>query len=134
MKPHDKVFTRLAPSKISGVGVFAILAIKKGQYVFENDKTKMRFLNQSIMNDQPDEIKKLYKDFCVFKGKKVWCPINFNVLTPGWYLNHSTTPNLAADDGIEFYAIRDIESGEELTVDYRTYSDENEDYFTDDKI
>ena len=38
-------------------------------------------------------------------------------------LNHSNNPNLAADDDYKFYAIRNIKLGEELTVDYTTYSE-----------
>ena len=41
------------------------------------------------------------------------------------YLNHSTTPNVEVY-GIDIYAIRDIEPGEELTFDYG-WDDEDED-------
>jgi len=46
-------------------------------------------------------------------------------MTPSWYLNHSASPNVAADDALKFYAIRDIRAEEELTADYGSYS-ENE--------
>jgi SET domain-containing protein len=44
------------------------------------------------------------------------------LLTLAWYLNHSDRPNVAADKNYNFYSIRRIKKGEELTADYDTYS------------
>ena len=66
---------------------------------------------------------RLYEEFCVLKGTTYQCPSSFNKLTPAWYLNTSKRPNVAADSSLKFYAIRDIQAGEELTADYDTYSD-----------
>ena len=39
-------------------------------------------------------------------------------------MNHSATPNLQSDDGdVTYYALRDIEPGEEVTIDYRRMDD-----------
>jgi hypothetical protein len=46
-----------------------------------------------------------------------------NDLTVAWYLNSAENPNVAADDSFRFYALRDLEEGEKLTVNYRTDSD-----------
>jgi hypothetical protein len=76
----------------------------------------------------PEEIRKLYKDFCVIIKKddsKIYgCPDNFNNITMSWYLNHSNNPNVCCDKDYNFYAISEIMAGDELTVDYHTYSDE----------
>ena len=121
--PHDKVFVRLAPSKIHGVGVVAILPIKKGDAVFGADDSEMVWVKKSKVRTLPKQIKKLYDDFCVMKNNQYGCPDNFNNLTLSWFLNHSTKPNIAADKNYRFYAIRNIRVGEELTVDYGTFSD-----------
>jgi SET domain-containing protein len=43
------------------------------------------------------------------------------------YLNHSDQPNLiSVNDGEFFEAIRDIEAGEELLIDYGTIVDSEE--------
>ena len=43
------------------------------------------------------------------------------------YLNHSETPNvISINDGEYFEAIRDIQQGEELFVDYGTIVDHDE--------
>ncbi len=120
--PHFKVLVRLAPSKIHGVGVVAILPIKKGEYVFGADDSEMIWVKKSSIRHLPKQIRKLYKDFCILKNNLYGCPKNFNELTPSWYLNHSTKPNVAADEDYRFYAIRNIKKGEELTVDYTTFS------------
>ena len=44
----------------------------------------------------------------------------------GWYLNHSFTPN-AYQEQYQYFAARDIEAGEEITINYRTLNEvENE--------
>ncbi len=122
--PHHNVYTRLQPSKIHGVGVFAIRDIPKGVNIFKGDKSEMdTCINKSDVENFDEEIKKLYVDFCVLKGDKYICPDSFNNLTVGWYLNHSKNPNVRCDENYEFFALRDIKKGEELTVDYSTYSD-----------
>jgi SET domain-containing protein len=44
-------------------------------------------------------------------------------LTPAWFLNESKKPNTRCDDNYDFYTLREIRPGEELTVDYETFSD-----------
>jgi len=123
--PHDGVYARLRPSRIHGIGVFAIRKIKKGTYVFPDDKAPMVWLEGGVLKNLPSEVKRLYEDFCVIKGggKLYGCPKSFNQLTVSWYLNSSKHPNMGCDVNYEFYALRDIKSGEELTVDYATYSE-----------
>ncbi len=120
--PHSGVFSRISVSAIHGVGVRAIRPIKKGAYVFPGDDEKMRWIDKLKLKRVPIEIRKLYKDFCVEDGKRLGCPQNFNRMTIAWYLNHSNTPNLAADRSYRFYALRNIKKGEELTADYGTYN------------
>src|SRR5437870_10741302 len=121
--PHSGVYTRLKPSKIHGVGVFAIQNIKKGTYIFPEDNERIIWVNESQLRDIPPPLGRLYKDFAIIKGKKYGAPQNFDRLTTAWYLNHSKKPNVAIDGSFRFYALRYIRTGEELTVDYDTYSD-----------
>jgi hypothetical protein len=124
-RPHDGVYTRLKPSPLHGVGVFAIRDIPNGQYIFEPDDDE----TVSVLAEETEvlgpTLRQLYEDFCVLKGKSYECPSNFNKLTLSWYLNTSKDPNVAADLSLKFHAIRDIRAGEELTADYSAYS-ENE--------
>jgi SET domain-containing protein len=121
--PHEGVFTRLKPSPIHGIGVFAIRRIPKGTRVFGADDAALAWVPKKQIEHLPEPLKMLYTDFSVIKGDWYGCPTSFNDLTVSWYLNHSENPNVAADDSFRFYALRDIEEGEELTVNYQTYSD-----------
>ena len=125
--PHNKVYVRLGPSKIHGIGVLAIAPIQKGTMIFHGDEeTQMVWVSESQLKGLSTELKKLYKDFCVLIMKKdktlYGCPVNFNAMTTSWYLNHSSTPNIICNKEYIFYAKRNIKKGEELTVDYKTYS------------
>jgi SET domain-containing protein len=121
--PHEGVYTRLAPSKIHGVGVFAIRDIPKGAYVFVDDEADIVWVNKKDIEGLPTAIRRFYDDFAIVKGSSYGCPVSFDKLTNSWFLNDSAEPNVAADREYRFYALRDIEKGEELTADYETYSD-----------
>jgi SET domain-containing protein len=123
--PHSSVYVRLAPSNIHGVGVFAIIPIPKGAEVFGEDNEPTTRVSAALVRRQKPEIRALYEDFCVLQGEQWICPSTFNVLTPSWYLNHSKTPNVRCDESLRFFTIRQIANGEELTVDYGTYSDDS---------
>jgi SET domain-containing protein len=121
--PHYGVYVRLAPSRIHGVGVVAIRSIPKGTHIFYGDDDNLIWIDKATSRRQRKEIRRLYRDFCVSRGQRYGCPRSFNQLTPAWYLNHSKTPNVGADEKYRFYALRNIRKGEELTADYSTYGD-----------
>ena len=121
--PHFGVFARIAPSRIHGVGVRAIRPIPKGSYIFYGDDDRLRWISENRIRKLPKQLRRLYSDFCIKKGTKFGCPSNFNQLTPAWYLNHSSHPNVGVDRSYRFFALRGIKIGEELTADYTTYSE-----------
>ncbi len=126
--PDDGVCTRLRPSRVhkGGVGVVAIIKIKKGTLLFEGDNDEMLWVEENLVPKKPKEIWKLYADFPVFKDGRCGCPPSFNRLTVAWYLNEprkGERPNVGCTDCYDFFALRDIKPGEELTVDYSKYSD-----------
>jgi hypothetical protein len=122
--PHYNVCTRLKISPLHGLGVFAILPIKKRQPIFYGDDAEMAWVDEHELVGIPDNMKELYEDFCVKKGNLYGCPANFNQLTISWYLNNFDNPNIYCDKNFNFFALRDIDVGEELTADYSTYSDD----------
>lgn len=121
--PHEGVYVRLQPSRIHGIGLFAIRKIKKGTKLFGGDDSGMVWVKKEEISRLPAKIKKLYADFGVLKDGRYGCPINFNRLTLAWYLNNSKRPSVRCDDNYDFVALRDIDVGQELTVDYATYSE-----------
>ncbi len=126
--PHDAVYVRLGPSAIHGIGVFAIKPIPQGTNIFASDQVDLVWVDRAALDQaglSPAE-RKLYHDFGVAEAGRIGCPVNFNNLTPGWYLNEpsaGSTPNVKVGPGLVFAAARDIAEGEELTVRYTEFSD-----------
>lgn len=120
------VFCRLSPSKIHGVGVFAICTIPEGVNPFQETRPSdflevpKEMMDAAVLTSAQ---RQLVKDFCPERPDDgVWdCPsFSLNEIGIAWYLNHSPTPNMREDDGV-FFTLRDIAEGEEMTVDYGTY-------------
>jgi hypothetical protein len=124
-KPHEGVLTRLKGSSVHGVGVFAISKIAAGTSIFPLDDDEFTEMKTEDVASLPVEIRRLYRDFAVVKdgGKAFLAPPNFNRMPTSWFLNDSKTPNVRCDSEFRFFALRDIEPDEELTVDYDTYSE-----------
>lgn len=122
--PHDKVYTRLGRSKIQGVGVFAVIDIKKGTKIFADDPPQAQVIDAREILNLPKPIQQLYHAFAVYQPKNdtFVCPESFNRMTVQWYVNHSKKPNLKANGRYEFFALRNIPAGEELTVNYESYA------------
>jgi hypothetical protein len=122
--PHRGVYVRLRPSKLdkSGVGVFAIKKIPKGTRVFTDENEEVVWLPEASL-PKKGPLRKLYDDFAIIKDKQYGCPPSFNRLTPAWFMNESKKPNTRGDENYDFFALRTINPGEELTIDYSTFSD-----------
>jgi len=126
--PHEGVFTRLGPSSIHGVGVFAIRDIPKGTMLFRYDPTPICWFTSAQLEmvalDEPT--RRLYRDFCIFKDGRYGLPASFDGLTMSWYLNEPAAgaePNVAVDASYDLYALLDIATGEELTLCYAAFND-----------
>lgn len=98
-----------------GVGVFIAHGIKKGTYLrlFEDEEktTEVSILRKK--NDVPD----FFAKYCINRGEVLRCPKDFGCMEIGWYLSHSNTPN-AHHINYKYYALHDIKTGEEITIDY----------------
>lgn len=102
--PH----TRVGPSEIHGDGLFAEIAFRRGQLLGTLDGQVVRHA------DHPD----------VFDEE--WNAISGELLlvralrTKYRYMNHARSPNCAIDErDMSIRATRDIEAGEEITLDYQ---------------
>lgn len=96
----------LNKSKI-GKGVFAKKDIKKGEL--------LGIFKGKIIPDTKENLDK-YGDFLL--------PVNYEnamlVKNIFKYTNHSCDPNCGVKDGINIIALKDINKGEEVTIDYDT--------------
>jgi len=122
--PHHGVFARIGPSRFHGVGVIAIRDIPARTRVFRGENERAVWVSRSAVRRLPPAIRALYEDFGMVSGDRIGVPPNLNMLSVGWYVNHSDEPNVVAGDDGRFRALRRIAAGEELTADYRTFVDE----------
>lgn len=95
----------------TGLGLFAEAAIKKGDFILEYTGTR-------IPTRIADELTTKY----LFEVDSEWTIDGASRSNTARYINHDCHPNTEAeideDDRIMISAIRDVATGEELTIDY----------------
>jgi hypothetical protein len=128
--PHEGVYVRLRLSAVHGIGVFAIRPIPAGTDIFANDLVPLVWVDKAELAaaDLTDAERAFYHDFGINRGDRIGCPANFHNLTPGWYLNRpapGAEANVRSTDRLGFIARRDIAEGEELTIDYESFSEQD---------
>jgi SET domain-containing protein len=124
-------YCRLQPSKIEGVGVFAVRDIPKGKDPF------LGITNAKWCKFELSEFKKIDKNilkmvddfFVIEKNGTVYIPENgLNGIDVSFFVNNSKNPNLkivgdGKNDALNFKTIKKIKKGEELMVSYSTYDE-----------
>jgi uncharacterized protein len=115
--------SKVLPSKIEGLGLFADEFISKGTIIWRfTAGFDLRFTKEQVENF-PKEVQDYLKKYMWLSKKSgKYCFSSDN----GKYFNHSKKPNsLSAyyDDEEEVItkAIKDIQEGEEITDDYGTF-------------
>jgi SET domain-containing protein len=115
--------TKVQPSAIHGLGLFALEAIPKGTLVWQYvegfdisisvwDQITGIGLREAFPKAALDFLKKYaYK---TDKGEYEVC------VDDARFMNHSSTPNISARGSMDF-AIRDIAAGEEIVCDYKDF-------------
>lgn len=116
-KTAAKRKARLAVKKsgIHGYGVFTLQPLKKGQFIAELQGSRINY--QTFVHGQSNR----YSDWFGI-GKNTW----IDPVDEFQYLNHSCNPNagLTGLRKLRLHALRNIEEGEELTIDYSTTEDD----------
>ena len=109
----------LRPSPHDGVGVFCTHGIRKGSRLRLFPGPDLRFVPNEKQATNP-----LLEVFCDRYGieDRHGCRTahDFGCMEIGWYLNHSGTPTAHHDENYDYFASRDIQAGEEITIDYNT--------------
>jgi uncharacterized protein len=116
------VETELKPSTIHGIGVFLTQPVPKGGLIWRFDSRIDRVYTEEEIATLPAHVQRylrIYTTWHQATGLYVLCGDN------GRYFNHSDAPTTISN-AISFgedRALRDLDSGEELTSDYRTICD-----------
>ncbi len=103
-----------------GVGVFATNAIpaETRLHLFRDEDTHVPTRNK-------EDVPEIFRQYCLSHENVLFCPKDFGHMEIGWYLNHSKNPN-AYHREYTYYALRDIKSGEEITIDYNSFGEPEE--------
>ena len=123
---NEYYLCQIKPSKIHGVGVFALKNIPKGTDIFKSvNQTFSGFFKINKLNVHKNVVKDLKMRTWSHKDE-VFVDFNFCFNKHySKYINHSEQPNILYyfDEIINqwvFMSLQDIKEGEELTYDYTT--------------
>ena len=130
LKDLANTWCKIAPSKIQGVGVFAIRNIPKGTHPFAIGQDDWIDVDKKELKNIPKEVRSLIDTYCLSIKNKYTLPhYGFKIWDMVVFLNHSKHPNvISIDDGNDFETIKPIKMGDELLIDYNTLDDSVENY------
>lgn len=119
------VKTQIKQSRIAGIGLFAAQFIPKGTIVWTyKEKLDALFTKEEIEQFSFASQEQFYNYAYLDKtyGQYLLCGDD------GRFFNHSPVPNCDDSEKNVTMALQDINSGDELTVDYTTFCDDIENH------
>jgi SET domain-containing protein len=126
-----ETYVALKPSGVHGIGVFALRDIPKGcRTIFSKDTGEWIQLSFAEVEALPAHAREFIETYYLYDTDRYFIPAHgCKIMDMASYLNHSGTPNIVSVmDGAFFEALRDIQEGEELLVDYGTIAAGTENY------
>jgi D-alanine-D-alanine ligase len=110
-------------NSIAGFGIYATRNISGKELIFKGEEKPQRLVTRRFVDKHwSDEEKEIFRRYAYPVSNEVFLLWDDN--PSGWApQNHSCQPNTAYD-GLNIRAQRDIEKGEELTLDYASFLDE----------
>jgi len=115
-----QTWTRIKPSSLHGVGVFAIKRIPPDTNIFPECEDFFSAESVSHLDELDPAVQKMCKDYFYHDETQIFLPWNrtLNQINISFLLNYSDNPNcLHHPDGM-IYSLRWIEIDEELTHSY----------------
>jgi D-alanine-D-alanine ligase len=109
---------------IAGYGIYATQKIAANELIFKGEELPQRIVTRDYVNSCWDEKEKeIFRKYAYPLSKEVFLLWDSN--PANWApQNHSCEPNTAYK-GLNVVALRNIPEGEELTLDYSAFLDEN---------
>jgi SET domain-containing protein len=114
-------YIMIKPSALHGIGVFAIRDIPKGcRTMFSKNIGNWIKVPKTDVDQLPKHAVDLVENYCLYDEEHYFiADYGFKVMDLVNFLNHSDTPNIISiNEGEEFEALRDIQTGEELLINY----------------
>src|SRR2546423_2480070 len=116
--------TRLAPSSIHGLGVFAVAPVAHGAPVWRFAKGLDMEFGRDIVEELPEHIRGFFARYGYLDRHVNRIILCFD---DARFVNHSDTPNVGTDYQQDSYgldvALRDIAAGEEMTMNYEDFEE-----------
>lgn len=127
LKRLKDTYCRLQPSRMAGIGVFAIRDIPQGINPFQGAREPewIEFKMEELKGLDKETLRMIDDFYFIEKDDTVFIPdCALNGMDIAFFLNNSDSPNVETiDSGSHFITARKIKKGEELTVSYETYDD-----------
>jgi SET domain-containing protein len=126
----DEVYCQLKVSPIHGIGVYALRAIPAGidPMRLVKKQREIRLSYEELGEIDPGVMEQM-KRFCFYDDHGVLIStMGLNTMSFLFYVNHSKEPNITLKNDGSAQALRDIEAGEELTIDYDKEFGEEHDF------
>jgi SET domain-containing protein len=120
------VKTKIAMSKINGIGLFADQFIPKGAVIWKSHSQFDIKVPREDVEKLSEPARELFIKYSFFSRRTKTYVLCFD---DARFFNHSDNPNVLdsdspdSDEGVDI-AARDIYPGEEMTCDYRAFDDE----------
>jgi len=111
-------------NSIAGFGIYANRTIAKGEIIFKGEERLQRLVTKRhVDKNWGEDEKEMFRRYAYPVSNEVY--ILWDEDPSGWApQNHSCDANTIYD-GLTLYALRPIEKGEELTLDYATFLDKS---------
>jgi len=111
-------------NSIAGYGIYASRSIRKGEIIFKGEGRSQRIITKRFVEKNWNEEEKMhFRRYAYPVSEELF--ILWDEDPSEWApQNHSCDPNTAFD-GLNVLAIHTIRKGEELTLDYAAFLDEN---------
>lgn len=115
--------TYLAPSRISGVGLFSAKAIPVGTRIWEFTEGVDWQIAPEELDRFPEPYRSRMRHYVYLNGSGLYVLCGDNAR----FMNHEPDPNCSDADSRFTVTIKDVEPGDELTCDYREFDEESPD-------
>lgn len=115
---------RIKGTAIAGYGIYATCDIPAGEIIFKGEGRSQRIITRRAVQENWSEADQLiFRRYAYPLSRELFLLWDDN---PSEWApqNHSCQPNTGYN-GLDVVALRGIRSGEELTLDYATFLDEN---------
>lgn len=120
----NEIKAEVRPSKIQGVGVFAITDIPKNKVIFKNVDKDFITIKKKKLDKLTPEQRRVFTKLSDCQNNKFYTSKNFNILPITSFLNHSDEPNIMLkEESDEWISTKNIKKDDEILWDYTQTND-----------